>query len=369
MSPSDAHSESDYGHANGWDAAYPDIDPAELPAYSGPVAFCGRPVITDVAALRQRAPDVAIVGIPFDDRVSYRSGARFGPRAIRQATSTRGEHSLALDIGPFEVLDVVDAGDADIIPAWPERGHAVAYRRVLDVMSSGAVPIVLGGDHSITWPVVSAVAQTLAPRRVGMIHFDAHADTADDESGVRAGHGTPMRRLIESGALAGETLIQVGLRGYWPPPATFAWMRSQGMRWHLMREIEERGIDGVIDDSIHEVMEHADVVYISVDIDVVDPGMAPGTGTPEPGGMLSRELLRAVRRIATAVDIAGMDVMEVSPPYDHAEITAMVAHRCVLETLSGMALRRQTAARRRTAATAFEMGPPEGTLPVGSGRS
>ncbi len=368
MSPSDARPESDHGHANGWDAAYPDIDPADLPAYVGPIAFCGRPVITDVAALRLRAPDVAIVGIPFDDRVSYRPGARFGPRAIRQATSTRGEHSLALDVEPFRVLDVVDAGDADIIPAWPERGHAMAYRRILDVMSSGAVPIVLGGDHSITWPVVSAVAQTLAPRRVGMIHFDAHADTADDEGGVRAGHGTPMRRLIESGALAGEALVQVGLRGYWPSPATFDWMRSQGMRWHLMREIEERGVDAVIDDAIREVMEHADVVYISVDIDVVDPGMAPGTGTPEPGGMLSRELLRAVRRIASSVDIAGMDVMEVAPPYDHAEVTAMVAHRCVLETLSGMAFRRQGRSRRRSAGAAVSVRPSPGPVAVGTGR-
>ena len=182
-----------------------------------------------------------IIGIPFDDRVSHRPGARFGPRAIRQATSTSGGHSLALDVEPFRILDVIDTGDADIVPAWPERGHAVAYHRVLDVMSSGAVPIILGGDHSITWPVVSAVAQTVAPRRVGMIHFDAHADTADDELGVRAGHGTPMRRLIESGAVDGRALVQVGLRGYWPPPEVFDWMRAQGMRWHLMGEIEERG--------------------------------------------------------------------------------------------------------------------------------
>ncbi len=178
-----------------------------------------------------------------------------------------------------------------------------------------------------------------------MIHFDAHADTADDETGVRAGHGTPMRRLIESGAIDGRALVQVGLRGYWPSPAIFDWMGAQGMRWHLMTEIEERGIDAVVDDAIAEVLEHADVIYVSVDIDVVDPGMAPGTGTPEPGGMLTRELLRALRRIASSVDICGMDVMEVSPPYDHAEVTAMAAHRCVLETISGMAYRAREAGR------------------------
>lgn len=326
--------------ANGWDEPYPEVDLGDLPGYVGPVSFAGCPVITDPEALRQRDPDVVVIGVPFDDRVSFRPGARFGPRAIRQATSSSGQHSLALDVEPFRVLDVVDAGDVPIIPAWPERGHAVTYQRMRALLSGGALPVILGGDHSITWPVVSAIAAQASPRRVGMIHFDAHADTADDESGVRAGHGTPMRRLIESGALEGRSLVQIGLRGYWPPPGTFAWMRSQGVRWHPMTEVEERGIDAVVADAIVEVQEHADVVYLSVDIDVADPGMAPGTGTPEPGGLLARELLRAVRRIATSVELAGMDVMEVAPPYDHAEVTAMLAHRCVLETISGVAWRR-----------------------------
>ena len=123
-----------------------------------------------------------------------------------------------------------------------------------------------------------------------------------------------MRRLIESGAVAGRNFVQVGLRGYWPPPDVFAWMADQGMRWHLMREIEERGAEAVVDDAIAEALDGADLVYLSVDIDVIDPGMAPGTGTPEPGGLLTRELLRAVRRIAGATEIAAMDVVEVSPP-------------------------------------------------------
>ncbi len=367
MSPLDVPSQSDYGHANGWDHDFPVSDPGDAPGYVGAVAYCGRPVITDTAELRRRAPDVAILGIPFDDRVSYRPGARFGPRAIRQATSTGGGHSLALGVEPFRILDVVDAGDADIVPAWPERGHAVAFQRVLEVMSSGAVPMILGGDHSITWPVVSAVAQTIAPRRVGMIHFDAHADTADNESGVRTGHGTPMRRLIESGAIDGRALVQVGLRGYWPPPAVFDWMRGQGMRWHLMREVEERGIDAVVDDAMTEVLQYADMVYLSIDIDVVDPGMAPGTGTPEPGGLLTRELLRAVRRIASSVPICGMDVMEVAPPYDHAEVTAMVAHRCVLETISGMAARKVAADRVRLPESSTTAGGRNEQIPVSIG--
>jgi agmatinase len=293
---------------------------------------------------------VAVLGVPFDDRVSHRPGARFGPRAIREANSTSGAYSIALDTEPFEVLDVVDAGDVDIIPAWAERGHAVTYQRVRELVDTGAIPVILGGDHSLTWPVVTAIAEAHAPRRVAMIHFDAHADTADDENGVQAGHGTPMRRLVESGVIHGPSLVQVGLRGYWPPPAVFDWMRREGLRWHPMTEIEERGIDAVVDDAIAEATEHADVVYLSVDIDVVDPGMAPGTGTPEPGGMLTRELMRSVRRIARSVPLAGMDVMEVAPPYDHAEVTAMVAHRCVFEAVSAMAARRLAGASSARAA-------------------
>ena len=341
---------ADHGRPQEWDQPWPSVPPADLPTYVGPVTWCRRPYLPDPEALRQRRPDVAILGVPFDDRVSHRPGTRFGPRAIREANATTGTHSLALGVEPFDVLDVVDAGDVPIIPAWPERGHAVTYQRVREVLASGAVPVILGGDHSLTWPVVSAVTEALAPRRVSMIHFDAHADTADDENGVRAGHGTPMRRLIESGVIEGRSLIQVGLRGYWPPPEVFEWMRDQGMPIHPMTEIEERGIDAVVDDAIVEATEHADLVYVSVDVDVVDPGMAPGTGTPEPGGMLTRELLRAVRRIARTVPLAGLDVMEVSPPYDHAEVTAMVGHRCVFEAVSGMAARRLAGAAARPVA-------------------
>lgn len=334
------HPSTGRGRPGAWDQPWPTVGPSDLPSYVGPVTWCRRPYLPDAEALRKRRPDVAILGVPFDDRVSHRPGARFGPRAIRQANPTTGTHSIALDVEPFTVLDVVDAGDVPIAPAWPERGHALTYQQVRTLLESGAVPVILGGDHSLSWPVVTAVAEAHAPRRVAMIHFDAHADTADDENGVRAGHGTPMRRLVETGVIEGRSLVQVGLRGYWPPPEVFEWMRDQGIRWHPMTEVEERGVDAVVDDAIAEATEHADLVYLSVDIDVVDPGMAPGTGTPEPGGLLARELLRSVRRIARSVPLAGMDVMEVSPPFDHAEVTAMVAHRCVFEAVSGMAARR-----------------------------
>jgi agmatinase len=330
----------DYAAINGWDTDYPRFDDEDRPTYLGSTTFGKRPLIEDAQELRARAADAAIVGAPFDDAVIHRPGARFGPRAIRTGTYQAGAQSLQLGVEVWSNLDVVDAGDADIVPAWLERGHALIFDKVREVAATGAVPIVFGGDHSITWPSASAIAQVHAPRSIGIVHFDAHADTADASWGVLSGHGTPMRRLIESGAVAGRNFVQVGLRGYWPPQDVLDWMAAQGMRWHLMREIEERGAEAVIDDAIAEALDGPDLVYLSVDIDVLDPGMAPGTGTPEPGGMLTRELLRAVRRIVGAVRLAGMDIVEVSPPFDHAEITAMAAHRVAMEALSALALRK-----------------------------
>ena len=335
------HAPPDFARQHGWDREFGVFVPPEIPTYVGGVSFCNRPWIEGPEALFQRAPDVAVMGAPFDDGVSYRPGARFGPRAIRQATYNHGGYSLQLDVEPFEHLDVVDAGDANVVPAHLERGHSMIFRKVLEVASSGAIPIILGGDHSITWPAASAVAQVRHPGSIGMVHFDAHADTAHEDWGVLSGHGTPMRRLIESGALAGRNFVQVGLRGYWPPPDVFEWMRAHGLRWHFMHEIEERGAEAVIDDAINEALDGPDAIYLSVDIDVLDPGMAPGTGTPEPGGLLTRELLRAVRRIVGRVELAAVDIVEVAPAYDTAEITAMAAHRVALEAISALAVKKR----------------------------
>jgi agmatinase len=323
---------------------YLEFQDFDLPSYAGSATFQKLPLLTDGDALRARRPDVAIVGAPFDDAVSHRPGARFGPRAIRAATYHSGSiNSLQLDIQPFEWLDCVDAGDAPIVPANLARGHEVIGRKVAEVCAGGALPIVLGGDHSITFPSASAVAAAVAPRRVGVVHFDAHADTANSTWGVLASHGTPMRRLIESGAVEGRNFVQIGLRGYWPPPATMAWMKEHGLRWHLMTEIEERGAEAVVADAITEALDGPEVIYLSVDIDVIDPGMAPGTGTPEPGGLLTRELLRAIRQVVSRVELVGMDVVEVSPAYDVSEVTATAAHRCVLEAISALAARRRDA--------------------------
>jgi len=174
---------------------------------------------------------------------------------------------------------------------------------------------------------------------VSVIHFDAHADTGNTQMGSLYGHGTPMRRLIESGACRGDRFLQIGLRGYWPEPETLDWMAGQGMRSFEMSEIVSRGLDAVLDEALATAVDDCDAVFLSVDVDVVDPGSAPGTGTPEPGGLSSRQLLDAVRRIAMGTPLGGIDVVEVSPPYDHAEITAYLANRVVLEALGGVAWR------------------------------
>jgi agmatinase len=317
---------------------------ADLPYYSDwHGSFDKLPWATDDEALRDEAPDVAIVGAPFDEGVSSRPGARFAPRAIRMAPTSHGSEdawSIQLDVEPYARIKAVDAGDAPIAPTRFERALRVIHEKVFRVASAGAIPIVLGGDHSISFPSVAAVARHTWPRKVGVVHFDAHADTGADQWGNLYAHGEPMRRLIEEGWVAGPNFVQTGLRGYWPDVDTFAWMREQGMRWHTMVEIEERGAEAVVNDAIAEALDGPDCIYLSVDIDVVDPGSAPGTGTPEPGGLLPRELLRAVRQVATAVDLVGMDVVEVSPPYDQSEVTAMLAHRLVLEAISSLAAKR-----------------------------
>jgi agmatinase len=309
------------------------------PAYAGISTFSKCPLVLDPAELA--GVDVAVLGAPIDELVSYRPGARFGPRAIRQsdpiAWAPVSMPNMDVGIDPFEVLRVVDHGDVNPTPGYPLITHADIRAAVKRIRAAGAIPVILGGDHSIAHPDVGAIAEVLAPESVGLIHFDAHADDAYEEP--RLSHGTPLRLLVEDGSVKGEHIVQVGLRGYWPPPSDFEWARQQGFRWHLMDEIYERGIDPVITDVIDE-MRGVDHVFISVDVDVCDPAFAPGTGTPEPGGLQARELLKSIRRLATDLPVAGMEVVEVSPPYDSADITALLANRVILEALSGIALRR-----------------------------
>ncbi|MDT7640499.1 MAG: guanidinobutyrase [Pseudonocardiales bacterium] len=292
--------------------------------------------------------DVVILGAPFDGGTSHRSGTRFGPQFIRQTCylpHDGSRPSLALRVdGLGADLKVYDAGDVELYSGDAERSVRDLQEAVYAVTRTGAIPLILGGDHTIAWPDAAGVAQHHGQGRISMIHFDAHADTGDIAFGSLVGHGQPMRRLIESGALRGDRFLQIGLRGYWPEPATLAWMAEQRMRSYEMTEIVARGLPECLTEAFGIATDDCDGVFLSVDIDVCDPGHAPGTGTPEPGGLTARELLDSVRRIAYELPVVGVDVVEVSPPYDHADITSFLANRVVLETLSGIARRRKDAA-------------------------
>jgi agmatinase len=315
------------------------------PAMFGPsITFLGVPRCELSEPQSYADADVVILGAPYDSGTSYRSGARFGPMAIRSTDYLPHDGSrphLALGVDALQDLKVVDAGDVEMPPTETELSLRRLEDAVATIRTAGAIPIILGGDHTIAWPDIAGVARHVGAGRVSVIHFDAHADTGENQWGSLYGHGTPMRRLIESGAARGDRFLQVGLRGYWPEPPTLAWMAEQGMRWFEMTEVVARGLDACLDEASERALDDCDGVFLSIDVDVVDPGMAPGTGTPEPGGLTSRQLLDAVRRLASTLPVVGIDVVEVAPAYDTADVTAMLANRVVLEALSGIALRRR----------------------------
>jgi agmatinase len=315
------------------------FDSSRIHAFASTSSFAGVPATTvdDIDGAR-----AVIVGAPFDWGTSYRPGTRFGPKAIRESdyfASYPDRPHLPTGLNALE--GVVDIGDLALHPGDIEGDLERISSTVEKIAAAGSIPIVLGGDHTITYANATGVARVHGFGNVALVHFDAHPDTGDMTGyGTLYGHGTPMRRLIESGAVPGNRFVQIGLRGYWPGPDTVAWMKDQGMRGYLMTEIEERGLRPVVDEAVAYAGEGASGVFLSVDIDVVDPGMAPGTGTPEPGGLTSRQILDSVRRISRDLNIVGADIVEVSPPYDGpGAITSFLANRIVLEILNGLAER------------------------------
>jgi agmatinase len=306
----------------------------EKPDFAGLPSFAGVPYTEDPADLA--GADAAIVGAPLDDLVSDRPGARFGPRGIRAASCPPGPH-LEAGIDAFVALRVVDYGDAPVVPADPARSHAAIEQTVDEVLGAGAIPIVLGGDHSIAEPDLRACARRHGP--LGLVHFDAHTDTGAAVFGAELSHGTPMRRLIEQGHLDPRRYVQIGLRGYWPGETEFAWQRERGIRSIFMHEVRDRGIASAVERALAAVGEGP--AHLSIDVDVLDPAFAPGTGTPEPGGMTAAELLLACREVAAGLDLVGAEVVETIPTaVGSADRTALIAERTVREILTGIAIRR-----------------------------
>jgi agmatinase len=279
--------------------------------------------------------DVALMGIPYDGGTSYRTGARFGPRAVREQSSLIRTWHPVLKVHPFERLRVADCGDVDIVPISIEATYAAITRRVDEVAAAGATPLCVGGDHSITLAILRSVARRHGP--VGVVHFDAHPDTWDEYFGSKFFHGTPFRRAVEEELIDPRRMIQIGIRGPLYGPEDFAFQDEHGMEVIRIETVKEQGVSWVAQ---RLARLRGGPVYCSFDIDAVDPAYAPGTGTPEVGGLTSYEA-QALLRSLEGLTLVGADVVEVSPLYDGpGQVTALLAANLMFELVCLLALAR-----------------------------
>ncbi|MFB4281244.1 agmatinase [Nonomuraea sp. MTCD27] len=305
------------------------VDSSKVPRFAGPATFARLPRLDQVG----RA-DVAVVGVPFDTGVSYRPGARFGPAAVREASRLLRPYHPGLDVSPFERVQVADAGDIAVNPY--DIGAAIeTIEGAADELDARLVTI--GGDHTIALPLLRSAARKHGP--VALVHFDAHLDTWDTYFGAEYTHGTPFRRAVEEGILDTEALSHVGIRGSLYGKKDLEEDRRLGFGIVTAADVLRRGLDEVIDLLRQRVGDRP--LYVSVDIDVLDPAHAPGTGTPEAGGLTSRELLEILRGLAGA-NLIGADVVEVAPAYDHAEITSIAASHVAYDLVSLLAIQEKT---------------------------
>jgi agmatinase len=306
-------------------------DSSKSPRFAQPATFMRLPYTTDL-----RGVDVALLGVPFDSGTSYRSGARLGPREIRAQSSLIRPYSYFQKISPFERLTIVDAGDVDAPPVGIEAAYAAIDAAVDRIVSAGATPLVVGGDHSISLPVLRAVARTHGP--LALVQFDAHLDTWSDYFGGKYFHGSPFRRAIEEGLIVPSEYVQVGIRGpMYGEEADFAFQRQHAVTTIDIRQVKTEGVDKVA--ARIRSLVRGRPLYVTFDIDSVDPAYAPGTGTPEVGGLTSFEAQELVRGLA-GLPLAGCDVVEVAPPFDGpGQITALLAANIMFEFLGVLARR------------------------------
>ncbi|WP_020545385.1 agmatinase [Nonomuraea coxensis] len=304
------------------------VDSSRVPRFAGPATFARLPRLDQV-----EKADVAVVGVPFDTGVSYRPGARFGPAAVREASRLLRPYHPGLDVSPFERAQVADAGDVAANPF--DIGAAIeAIEEAAGSIDARLVTI--GGDHTIALPLLRAAARKHGP--VALLHFDAHLDTWDTYFGAEYTHGTPFRRAVEEGLVDTAALSHVGIRGPLYGKKDLEDDRRLGFGILTAADVLRRGLDEVVDVLRQRIGERP--LYVSVDIDVLDPAHAPGTGTPEAGGLTSRELLEILRGLA-GCDLIGADVVEVAPAYDHAEITSVAASHVAYDLVSLLALRQE----------------------------
>jgi agmatinase len=299
-------------------------DATVTPRYAGIATFARLPTADQVESW-----DIAIVGVPFDGGTSYRPGARFGPAAVRQGSRLLRPFNPAQRALPFELARAVDAGDIACTPFSTEEAVATIEAGADELLAGGGRLLAIGGDHTVALPLLRATARRHGP--LVLVHFDAHLDTWDDYFGQRYTHGTPFRRAFEEGLLHPERSVHIGLRGPLYGDADLTEDAGMGFRQVTTDEVASRGTAAVVQQVLARVGDAP--VYVSVDIDVLDPAHAPGTGTPEAGGLTSRELLSMLRGLAEA-KVVGADVVEVAPAYDHAEITAIAAAHVLYELVT-----------------------------------
>ncbi len=304
------------------------VDATQVPRFAGPGTFARLPRVDEVDHV-----DVAVLGVPFDAGVSYRPGARFGPGHIRASSRLLRPYHPGLDVEPFGLQQVADAGDLGVNPFdLDEAVAAIEAGARAVVEATGARLVTLGGDHTIALPLLREVHARHGP--VAVLHFDAHLDTWDTYFGAPVTHGTPFRRASEEGLLDRAASCHVGIRGPLYRGLDLAEDRELGFQAVSADEVETIGVAGVVE-RVRARLGDAPV-YVSIDIDVLDPAHAPGTGTPEAGGLTSRELLGILRGLA-GLDLVGADVVEVAPAYDHAELTGIAAAHVVYELLALLA--------------------------------
>ena len=304
------------------------IDSSKVPRFAGPATFARLPRIDQVSKA-----DVAVVGIPFDSGVSYRPGARFGPAAVREASRLLRPYHPGLDVSPFERAQVVDAGDIAANPMDIPLAIDTVQREAGSLLDDGAKLVSIGGDHTIALPLLRALAQRHGP--VALLHFDAHLDTWDSYFGASYTHGTPFRRAVEEGLLDPSALCHVGIRGPLYDRGDLTGDKELGFGIVTSADVLRRGVDEVVGGLRERIRDRP--LYVSVDIDVLDPAHAPGTGTPEAGGLTSRELLEILRGLA-GTNLVSADVVEVAPAYDHAEITSIAASHVAYDLVSLLAM-------------------------------
>lgn len=304
----------------------------------GVQTFVGAPVAIYPDDLIAGKVDVAIVGAPLD-MGSYYRGQRFGPQAIRSGRY-RGGIDMATLVDPSKVLSIADYGDIAIDNMSTEISIQHVRERVREIAETGTIPFIVGGDHSLEYPDVAALADVHGKESFGVIHFDSHYD-AGKGSVHWMTHGQPVYRIVKEGHVNPENYIQVGLRGPWPSPEGFEWMRNNGMRYHTMAEVEKKGWDAVVEEALTEARNGPEKLYISFDVDVIDPAFIPGTGTPVPGGLTMREAIPLVRALCAEHDIVGFELVELDPLLDPTYRSALNAGYIMQACLTGVAMRKE----------------------------